>query len=232
MRKDRFIDSLPECIPAMRTTVRKARLDHDTVSDLVQDVITSAIEDKLYTRINKDIRAFLCRAMRFAVQRHIEQAKQRGKYMMHIIDANDVSNITEECESEHAETTECPFCFVGVLNEYGACKLCSTILPNPARRIPALWEEVYSLKQEFQYEKKTDIKRALEKLTPLQHKLIKHTIMGNETLAEFAVTEGLSSTTLWREWKRAQFELQAYLADYSTRKLSKHGFEDMQACLN
>lgn len=232
MRRYQFAQTLAEHIPAMRVAIRKHRFDHDTVSDLVQEVIAKALTDKQYQQTSNP-RALLCKAMLYAAQHYKRELSQRGKYMMHIVDSEDLTRTYEDSESlETDEAKECPFCFAGPLNQYGACALCHTVLPDPARCPRQTWEEVYLLKQEVEYEKQTDVRRAIAQLTPLQQKLVKHVIQGNETLAEFAITEGVGTTAIWRELRKAQHELQAYLADYSVRRLVKHPLSDLQACLN
>lgn len=233
MRRDRFVAVLYSCIPAMRRCIRKHRLDPDTVSDLVSDTITDTLAKKKYAQIKTDCKAFLCRQTAYNAQEYKRQLTQRGKNMLHLVD--DVSELERFYEdTDDTEDTEktCPFCHVALLNQYGACAHCHTILANRIRRGKELWRELEDLSVDFQYEKKSDVRKAVDRLPPLQQKIVRAIIMGNETVGEFVSESGYSAATIWREWRKAKLELTSYLADYSVHRLSTHTKMDLQAALN
>lgn len=153
--------------------------------------------------------------------------------MLHLVEnETELERFYEDVDETEDTEKECPFCFVGILNQYGGCTLCHTILPNRVRRAKELWKELEDLRVEFHYEKKADVSKAISKLTPLQQKIVHHIVMGNETLQEFSTESGYSASTVWREWRKAKLELTSLLADYADRSVSKHGKIDLQACLN
>ena len=151
--------------------------------------------------------------------------------MMHIADEAELERFYES-EPEPDTETDCPFCHISKLDERGGCSQCHTILPRRFHRPVEVWSKVEDLSVEFQYEKQADVRKAIAKLHPLQQKIVKHVIQGNESLAEFAESIGHEGTKIWREWKKAKTLLTIMLADYSVTKLSKHGQEDLQACLD
>lgn len=231
MRKDRFERIIGSLIPSMRRSVRRNRVSTDLVNDAVSEVIAECFEKNLYLKFNAaKVKGVLCRRTQWKLFEIRKREERRAKHVLRLPE-EEFNNVEAQVTHED-EITTCPFCHQGDLNMYGACVKCHTVLPSNllGKRTVLSLEEV-DLSVSFDYEKESDVKKALATLTDRERQIVQHFVLGHETLEGLAEMLGGSATSLWRQWLVARSKLQTALADYATLGLSEKRIKPFQAAL-
>jgi DNA-directed RNA polymerase specialized sigma24 family protein len=230
MRKDRFLEAYAEYLLYLHKIAAKAGLDYDEASEVVSKCSESLLETKKYVAITPNkLKAFLHVAIRYAIQNY-----KRGEAMDNVNCARlPDPELTRLADSQVLitsvvpiieEETECPFCFKALLNEYGACALCHTILPSSRRRHRTVVQmKLESLSVEFDFNTKIDVQKAIARLTPFEQRVVFAVGLGNETVDSFGDISDSHRMRIWRTWAEAKVKLQEYLKEYAPKKLSKRG---------
>lgn len=234
MRRYEYDELAPKHLGAMRRSLRSSGLDHDEINDIVSKAIVDFRAKKKFKKCTAaKLKMWLCQATRWGASAYKRKSANRAKYMTRLPEDVADFDFLHVPVTDMMPVTECPFCFSGNLNEYGACKLCHTILP---RDISGLKRRVSlaacSLAVTYEYEKQADVAKALARLTPLEQRVVKACIMGNETLEGWAEIEGVSKTSMWRVWAEAKEKLQGYLGDYVRSKARQKPLSTMRRALD
>lgn len=212
---DDFERLLPQHFAAMRQAALRFVHDYDDAQDAVSEATERFRRLKVYAKGNASaLRGRLVQYARWAALNYKAKARGRSKHMSRI--PEDTHEALRVPTPVIEETTECPFCHKGDLNEYGACGLCHTIVPREIhmKRNGVVMQHM-DLAVDFEYEKKADVAKALAKLTPLEQAVTRLVIMGNETLGSCAELLSTNPTNLCRVWATAKQKLQAHLLEYA-----------------
>ncbi len=235
MRKAKYLDSIADHVPHMHKALNSVRgLDYDEKQDIVSQCVENVLRLKTHNKIKvSGMRAFMCKAVLFTALEYKKAIAKRAKTMKRLPDEEIDSFIKVHTHETQTQLSECPFCHKGILNQFGACALCNTIVPKSFTigRVHVR-EEMLSVAVDMEYEKKADIKRAMMKLTPEEQQVVNAVIMENETYASLSAICGGSVGTLHNRWVSARAKLQGYLAEYADRSMTKHGQDDIREALN
>ncbi len=233
MKRSRFVLQYPPLLPMLRKVLTHSGLDYADISDVVSSVTSRILREKTYLKIEAaKLRGFLVTAIKLGAKECQRNHNRRQKRFKRLPDDGEDSMLVETALTE-TEAMECPFCHKGVLNMFGACAECHTILPSSAhvRRTVLRMDEV-SLAVDFQYDRKLDVAKAIARLSEREQTVVKACAMGQESLASLSQITGLSGPTLWRAWCDAKAKLQYFLSEYASEHVSKHTPVQFQRALD
>lgn len=216
MQQREFKHVVRQSLPKLKRLLGKSTIGYDDCQDILATVLDRAYRKKAYTRLSKaKAFSYLESRTRFAAQEFLQADKEKNKRECLLPEDSD-SPLIRFVESHSPPMEECPFCFNESLNDLGTCSLCHTACPSYAvlHRGSVAIEEV-SLSLDVDLLKQADINIALESLSPMEQKVVKACIMGNESLESFAQIEAMNRKTLWRIWVKAREKLMQKLADYA-----------------
>jgi len=216
MQQREFKQLVRQSITKLRQQVSKTGIAYDDCQDILATVFDRAYRKKAYTRLSK-AKAFSYLASRvyFAAHEFLRQEQNKKTRECFLPDDTE-SPLIRFVEEHTVPVTECPFCFQETLNALGTCSACHTACPSYAVLHRGTYSiETVSLALDEDVMQKTDINQAIESLNPMEQKVVKACIMGNESLESFAQIEALNRKTLWRIWVKAREKLTQKLAEYA-----------------
>ena len=225
MEKRTFLKAVEKYQKHLVRNLIMTKVNKDLAHDVVQSMVAHALESKFYNRVSHDtldgrMKGYLMQATRWELGNHLRknllQDTREARISEYEYEDGDVQteiSLKEVLTPE--DILECPFCHVGVLNEYKACALCHTILGQqhgPAEEITTeqmLESECPDLGM-F-----ADVNLAFSRLDDIEQKVVHHIVQGNETLEDLVELTRIPRTQLWRIWTRAKAKLQQSLFEYS-----------------
>lgn len=227
MRKRIFLKAIETYRKAIVKHLRTKHVAPDDVDDAVHSMVKKYLESKSYVTIPHEtidnrMKGYLMQASQWELQNVLRKKNSEGHYVFHIVDGPEqeedddshyISTLKHELQLE--DLLECPFCHVGVLNQYGACAPCHTILgtehgPRKNYTLEKITESECPDLGMF-----ADVNVAMAKLSEIEQKVVKHITQGNSTLEDLVEFTRIPRTTLWRIWVEAKAKLQQELFEYS-----------------
>jgi len=236
MKRERFLRALDKHIGMFRSfSVRYGRtrgIEYDLTQEALSLCMHTILHRKKYRLIKPySFISFIKSAIRYKIRSHKRDADERNKTVVRLLDSDldkdfdSVVLVTRFMNEDYKPVEKsCPFCHSAILNMYGACKLCHTIIPSVFHRKKqpiAFTKE--SLECEFDFNKAIDVHHAVSQLTLFEQKIVRAVGLGNETLDSFIELHGGNTTALWRTWVKIKEKLQTLLDEYSDGYLSKQG---------
>jgi DNA-directed RNA polymerase specialized sigma24 family protein len=200
----------------LKQVLRRTGIPYDDCQDILATVLDRAYRSKAYSSVSPNkAYEYLASRIRYAVGEYRQAEHDKAKRECPIPDDLDAPLI-RFVESHTVPISECPFCHRETLNTLGTCGACRTAIPSNAvlhRGTVAI--ETVSLMLEQDLLQHTDVALAIDTLNPMEQKVVKACIMGNESLESFGQIEAMNRKTLWRTWVKARNKLRAKLADYA-----------------
>lgn len=207
-----------------KVLVRSLVLKHiakDLAEDVFQNMVAQSLQNKIYQRVPHDtvdnkMKGYLMQAVTWQLKNELLRQKQQNATIRPLPEGDEEGDGVVQVEMDTEESiTECPFCHKGVLNQYGACGLCHTILARDyaTRETLTLDMMVETVCPDLSLF--ADVNLALAKLEPLERKVVLHIVHGNETLDDLVELTNMKRDALWRIWTRAKVKLQQELCEYS-----------------
>ena len=200
-------------------------IDPELALDAVQNMICTVIDKKAYKRISYEaidgrMRNYLTQAAIYEVGNLVKQRTiEEGRAMSTTDFENEQDTFALLLETAYEPTVDaiemCPFCHVGVLNQYHACALCGTILGQGKRLKEVLDVEEVTLSDWPDIGLMADVASAMESLSELERKLVNHIIHGNDTLDDMSELTGVSRSVLGRVFVEAKRKLSVALYAYN-----------------
>jgi hypothetical protein len=222
MRRRIFVKAVEEFHKVLVGHLVLNDIDPETASDVVQSMVQRTLDSKAYNRITHEtidwrMRSYLMQATRWELSREMNRQSFEGACIGQFGEETDEGDTFATLRDEPTleDIVVCPFCHVGVLNEFGACALCHTILgkskgPSQHVTMEQIIESDCPDLGMF-----ADVNLALAKLDDIERKVVHHIVQGNESLEDLAELTRISHSTLGRIWSRAKAKLQQELYEYS-----------------
>lgn len=221
MKRENFIKAAEKYYDKVVTMLVRRDIDRDVAQDAVQDAFETMLRNKVYDKLNFeaiDNRVFSY--LKRAARSEVAMAKRREN-----IDNGIFVSVENETEKERDEKVddrerekpdlECPFCHVGILNQFKACATCRTILGQGKTVREHMTVDEADLASLPDLDKEIDVENAIQALEPLEQKVIRAIVNGTDTLDGLADAHGMSRDNLWRTYVRAKKKLQVALLEYS-----------------
>lgn len=224
MRKQVFLKAI-ETYKEQIVKLLATKTDKDEVQDALHNMVEHHLEKKQYVRIphetiDNKMKGYLMQATQWEIGKLLRKKNSEGHFVFHLVEeeTEEESSHTISCLKEELDLKnllECPFCHIGVLNQYGACALCHTILgtEHGTRKSYTLEKMVESICPDLSMF--ADVNIAMSKLSDIEQKVVQHIVQGNESLENLAELMRIPRTQLWRIWTHAKSALQQELFEYS-----------------
>lgn len=219
MRKYRFLSILEESLPALRTTLKGRRLQHDEIDTILSDAVHGLVTRKDHNKFEaKGIEAHLRRAVLWQAHKYYrDNTAQAAREIPLAEPSEDQSYAYAITADKEPSEDECPFCHVGMLNVHGACQGCHTIVPRRAS-VPRPQQRIDEMATLPQIELTADVLHALQELDPHERTVIEAVVMGNDSLETLAAFTDTERNVLWRRCSSAFAKLREKLAGYAPPK--------------
>lgn len=226
MKKYIMAQGIERYYPKLQHWLHKKGVNKDDAHDAMHDMLDQILTQGLYSKfegeaIDSRLYVFLQRFTNYALLRIHRKRKACSEVESTIVAREENDGIECYAQSSHYDVTallECPFCFVGILNTFGACANCNTILGKEVRLVETeRLEEVIPLSKEDVI-KAIDVKYALAGLSDFEQRVAAHVIHGTDSLSDLPELSGSSRMRLWRTWVRVKHKLEPLLAAYKPRK--------------
>ena len=222
MRRSNFIALLEtETQPIIRK-LEKRGVESATAHDAFQSTIEKMLSTGRYNRIKTEgcnalSRGYISQAV-FYELRTVMRKQAREEEMFVTFDSLE----TEEDQHDRTDFRErlkpelqCPFCHVGILNQYQACADCHTIVAQGkgVAMVPKVNES--ELAVDMNLELTADVKKALKCLTHIERVFLEGVVGETHTLSDLAILHDMSESTAQRIYAGAKAKLRKELADYA-----------------
>ncbi len=222
MRRRIFIKAVEQFHTVLVKGLILKNIPESTAKDVVQDMVERAIRTKSYVNLKNEtidnrLRSYLMQATKWELiaeqRRQLLEGSRIAQLGEEDEDGDQIATILKEPTVD--DIIVCPFCHVGVLNQFGACAECHTILGKSKGPV-----EVLSMEKMVESECPdlgmfADVNTALGKLDEFERKVVLAIVHGNSTLEDLAELTRIPRTQLWRIWTRAKAKLQQELYEYS-----------------
>ncbi len=224
MRRDQFVTLVETHRVNLVKLLLARKFDLAEASDVVHEVIARWFEKNSYLKVElgKD-RAAAYSMLRTSV---LNEATDRRKRQHREAALFSVTGVDEDNPDAIApflvtvpvqqESVECPFCFQGPLNQYGACQLCGTILGTD-RTIRRVALKINEVGYDPDLAQAIDVRNAISLLSDYEQLVVSQIIDGNETFTTLSDVSEHTRKSLYRTWISAKAKLQKILSVYDTR---------------
>ena len=191
-----------------------------------QQAVVSALDNCSYTRLPFDavdskVQNWLVTAAKNQRRNEFRKEVRYNDTFVSIIPERELTPDNElertekyKPEVEH-DPTECPFCHIGILNEYKACGICNTILGQGRMLREPMTVEESDLGAGYDIPLNIDVADALATLTHIEREVMQRHAQQGETLDDLADRLDTSRASVHRIYLRAKHKLQAALIDYA-----------------
>lgn len=216
MQQREFKTVVKESLPKLKKLLSRTTMSYDERQDILATVLDRAYRSKAYLGLSKaKAFSYLSSRTHFVVQEYLQQEQDRAKRECYLPDDPD-SPLLRFVETSITCITECPFCHNETLNVLGTCGQCRTACPSyTVLHRGSVSIDTVSLSLDADVLQNADVHKALEKLTPMERKVVEACVMGNESLESFGQIEAINRKTLWRTWVKAREKLKSLLSDYA-----------------
>lgn len=200
-------------------------IEPDIATDIVQNMVARTLALKTYLKIAHEtidtkMKGYLMHTTKWEMldefRRHTARNSAVGQMLETEDDVEDTGHTRATIMEDPTEEDiiACPFCHVGVLNEFGACALCHTILgKNSVPRTQLSLQDMLDVTTP-DLGMLVDVRAAMSTLDHLEQRLVNAEVYGNSTLEDMAELTRIPRTQLWRILTNAKIKLQTALFEY------------------
>ena len=229
MRRMTYIKAVLQYYKPVLKALRRGGRSKDTAEDALQESVTSVLANQSYARIETDrVDGYMFRYIRNGARNSMrnkmrEVNREKEQFTPYVSSEEFTMKMQSLTGTFHyverdsfRDPAECPFCHTeNALNQFGACGICHTIMPQGKTEHDAFRLEDVEPISEGDLDCHVDIQRALEQLAPTERKVIEAVILNRETLEELAAQADISPASMCRVYAKAKAKLEDVLLEYA-----------------